>query len=299
MITADTAESPDPFAANPGFVHILPLFDPIGQRNRGPRPKDSLSARSSLWRLERPEWYNFTDMPGIAVIIPAKNEAANIAKVLADIQTHLPAADIIVIDDCSTDATAEVASAYPKVTVLRSPIPLGIGGAVQLGLKLGVSRGYGIFIRMDGDGQHRAECLGGLLKSGGPRTLVQGTRPHNSFMASSNWVRKAGSLYFYLLFRVCTNRNIPDPTSGLMCFDREIAEKFSRFYPTDFPEIESLVLLIRSGHAVVSAPVAMEPRQNGSSSIGLWHGGVYMLSVTIAFLSSFLRNNPYGASHVH
>lgn len=238
-------------------------------------------------------------LPRLAVIIPAKNEADNIGKVLADIRAHLPTADIIVVDDCSEDDTAETAAAFPGVTLLRSPISLGIGGAVQLGLKFAVGKGYEVFIRMDGDGQHRAESLAELVRNGGPRTLVQGARPHARFLESSNWIRKVGSLYFHLLFRICTFRNIPDPTSGLMCFGKDIAEKFSRFYPTDFPEIESLVLLIRSGHRIVSAPVAMEPRQGGSSSIGWWHGGIYMLSVTIAFLSSFLRNNPYGATHVH
>ena len=238
-------------------------------------------------------------MAGTAVIIPAKNEAANISKVLADIRTHLPEADVIVVDDCSEDETAETAAAFPRVTVLRSPISLGIGGAVQLGLKFAYHKGYNIFMRMDGDGQHRAESLASLVKNVGPGTLVQGSRSHAQFMATSNWVRKMGSLYFHLLFRTFTFQNIPDPTSGMMCFGRDIAGKFVHFYPTDFPEIESLVLLIRSGHRIVSATVTMEPRQSGSSSIGWWHGGVYMLSVTIAFVSSFLRDNPYGAAHVH
>lgn len=238
-------------------------------------------------------------MAQTAVIIPAKNEAANIGRVLSDIHFHLPNADIIVVDDCSDDDTAKTARSFSGVTVLSSPISLGIGGAVQLGLKLAVSKEYEIFIRMDGDGQHRAESLADLVKHRTRGTLVQGCRPHARFTASSNWVRKAGSLYFHLLFRTCTLKNIPDPTSGLMCFGREIAEKFSRFYPADFPEIESLVLLIRSGHRIVSTPVNMAPRQSGSSSIGLWHGGVYMMSVTIAFISCFLRSNPYGPAHVH
>lgn len=236
-------------------------------------------------------------MAKTAVIIPAKNESANIGRVIVDIRNYLPMADIVVIDDCSDDDTAEKASGFPGVMVLRSPINLGIGGAVQLGLKYAVNKGYQVFIRMDGDGQHRGEGIAELIKNQGPGILVQGSRPHSSFLASSNWVRKVGSLYFHILFRTCTFRNIPDPTSGLMCFGRDIAIKFSRFYPTDFPEIESLVLLIRSGHKIVSTPVSMEPRLSGSSSIGWWHGGIYMLSVTIAFISSFLRNNPYGATH--
>jgi glycosyltransferase involved in cell wall biosynthesis len=236
-------------------------------------------------------------LPKIAVIIPARNEADNISGVILDIHAHIPAADIIIVDDHSDDGTAQIAAALPGVTVLSAPISLGIGGAVQLGLKYAVSRGYDAFLRMDGDGQHRAESARGLLEACAPRTLVQGSRPHAQFAASSNWIRKLGSLYFHLLFRTCTARDVPDPTSGLMCFGRDIAEKFSRFYPTDFPEIESLVLLIRSGHRVVASPVVMEPRHSGASSINPIHACVYMVSVTLAFFSSFLRKNPYATAH--
>jgi glycosyltransferase involved in cell wall biosynthesis len=236
-------------------------------------------------------------LPRIAIIIPAKNEAGNITGVVHDIRSHLPSADIVVVDDHSDDGTGEAAAALSGVVVLRSPIPLGIGGAVQLGLMYAMSGSYDIFIRMDGDGQHRAECLPDLIRRGGPGTLVQGARPGAEFLASSNWVRRLGSVYFRALFRVFARHRIEDPTSGMMCFDRTIAGKFSRFYPTDFPEIESLVLLLRSGHAVVSAPVTMAARARGSSSIDSLHAAVYMLSVTLAFFSSFLRKNPYGAAH--
>jgi hypothetical protein len=128
---------------------------------------------------------------------------------------------------------------------------------------------------------------------------VQGARPHAEFAATSNWVRKFGSLYFHLLFRACAFRDVPDPTSGFMCFDRDIAEKFARFYPTDYPEIESLVLLIRAGHAIRSLPVAMKARVSGDSSIGLVKGAIYMLTVTLAFFSSYLRSNPYREVHAH
>lgn len=235
-------------------------------------------------------------MPRIAVIIPAKNEEANIRKVMRDIRAHIPEAAIVIVDDRSEDGTAETAIDEGGAFVLRSPITLGIGGAVQLGVRFALSQGCDLFLRMDGDGQHSARSARALLDRWTPATLVQGARPHARFLASSSWIRKFGSLYFHLLFRACAFRNVPDPTSGLMCFGKDIAIKFSRFYPTDFPEVESLVLLIRSGHRVVSAPVEMHPRLAGTSSIRLAHAAVYMLSVSIAFFSSFIRKNPYAAS---
>lgn len=246
-----------------------------------------------------PKWYNPEVMgTRIGVIIPARNEAANISKVVRDIRLHLPEAEIIVVDDHSDDGTADAAAALAGVSVLTSPISLGIGAAVQLGLKFALARGCDLFVRMDGDGQHRAEAAESLLRHAGPGVLVQGSRPHDQFVTSSTWVRKLGSLYFHFLFRACTARKVTDPTSGLMCFGRDIAEKFCRFYPSDYPEIESLVLLIRSGHRVISSPVTMEARQAGESSIGLIKGLLYMLAVTVAFFSSFIRKNPYGDLHV-
>jgi glycosyltransferase involved in cell wall biosynthesis len=232
-----------------------------------------------------------------AVIIPAKNEAGSIAGVIRDVRAHLPSAGIFVVDDRSDDGTGEIAEAFPDVNVLRSPISLGIGGAVQLGLRQALSQGFESFARMDGDGQHRAESLAALLSRCAPGTLVQGARTADGFLAASNRVRRFGSLYFRALFRLFARRPVADPTSGLMCFDRTIAAKFARFYPSDFPEIESLVLLLRSGHRVVSAPVSMAPRAHGSSSIDALHALVYMFSVTLAFFSSWLRANPYRASH--
>lgn len=241
-------------------------------------------------------WYNRT-MARLAVIIPARNEASNLPSVLADIARHIPDAHVIVVDDHSEDGTATVASALPGCTVVSAPISLGIGGAVQLGIKYALGQGYDLFLRMDGDGQHRAESGLVLLAAWKPGILVQGSRSHADFAASSNWLRKLGSLYFHFLFRAFASQDLPDPTSGMMCFGRDVAAKFAAFYPLDFPEIESLVLLLRSGHAVVSAPVAMRPRQAGESSIHLLHAAIYMLSVTIAFFSTWLRKNPYGAAH--
>jgi glycosyltransferase involved in cell wall biosynthesis len=244
----------------------------------------------------RPEPPNLTRT---AVIIPARNEAANIAGVVMDIHAHLPDADVIVVDDHSDDETRSVASALPGVVVVPAPICLGIGAAVQLGVRYALAGGYDIFIRMDGDGQHRADCLPGLVGSRSPGTLVQGARTDAQFLATSNWARRLGSLYFRSLFRVFTRGPVQDPTSGFMCFDRGIAAKFSRFYPSDFPEIESLVLLLRSGHRVVSVPVSMAPRKHGTSSIDSLHALVYMFSVTVAFFGSFLRKNPYRTPDAH
>ncbi|MDB5049485.1 MAG: glycosyl transferase family 2 [Fibrobacteres bacterium] len=266
-----------------GGFRLLPPFRPIWYNGR---EAGRVASRASGAPLGR-----------IAVIIPAKNEAENISGVLSGIRAHLPEADIIVVDDNSDDATAETVLLCESATLLHCPVSVGIGGAVQLGVRYALERGYPLFIRMDGDGQHPPQAARELVRNHLPGLLVQGSRDPHQFSTTSNSARKIGSLYFRSLFRLFTGSQVTDPTSGFMCFDREMAEMFARFYPMDFPEIESLVLLARSGHKIVPVTVSMTPRISGVSSIGWFRAGVYMFSVSIAFFSSFVRKNPYGAAH--
>jgi hypothetical protein len=146
---------------------------------------------------------------------------------------------------------------------------------------------------MDADAQHRPQDLRLLLEKIKPNILVQGSRSVLGFTESSTQFRRAGSLFFQILFRVLTRQRVTDPTSGMMGFDKDIAEKFGRFYPTDYPEIESLVLLIRSGSRICSEPVQMNPRKTGRSSLNPFSSLIYMFSVTLAFTACLLKHNPY------
>ena len=89
----------------------------------------------------------------IMVLIPAYNEEGAIRQVVKDVQGILPLAHIVVIDDCSTDKTVEVARAAGAI-VVSLPCNLGIGGAVQTGLKFARDHHYDYVLRLDGDGQH-------------------------------------------------------------------------------------------------------------------------------------------------
>src|SRR4030042_1174449 len=96
------------------------------------------------------------------VIIPAYNEEARITDVLQGIYQHLPSADILVVDDASTDRTREVLlKAGVKVT--SHPFNLGYGAALQTGYRYALNRTYQMLIQMDGDGQHDPSFLPDLL----------------------------------------------------------------------------------------------------------------------------------------
>jgi glycosyltransferase involved in cell wall biosynthesis len=103
-------------------------------------------------------------MPTVLVIIPAHNEADNLPHVLPAVREVAPAADILVVDDYSIDATGAVA-AQLGATVVRLPNNLGYGGAVQAGFRFGARFGYDYGITMDADGQHRPEDIPKLIES--------------------------------------------------------------------------------------------------------------------------------------
>src|SRR3954447_15904118 len=95
-------------------------------------------------------------------IIPAYNERGAISATVADVREHAPGFDVLVVDDGSTDQTAEIARAA-GAQVLALPFNLGIGGAVQAGYKYALERGYDVAVQVDGDGQHDARQIHLLL----------------------------------------------------------------------------------------------------------------------------------------
>ena len=92
----------------------------------------------------------------ILAIVPAYNEENSITAVIDDIKSHLPEADIVVINDASTDGTASAVRSKNGVRLIDLPINLGIGGAVQTGFRYALNGGYDIAVQIDGDGQHIA-----------------------------------------------------------------------------------------------------------------------------------------------
>ena len=101
-------------------------------------------------------------MPQHLAIVPAYNEEGAVGATVADLREHAPDFDVLVIDDGSTDATA-AAARRAGARVLRLPINLGIGGAVQTGYQFALEHGYDVAVQVDGDGQHDAREINKLL----------------------------------------------------------------------------------------------------------------------------------------
>lgn len=224
-------------------------------------------------------------------IVPAYNEAASLPGVVRELRAYYPEADIVVVNDGSTDATAAVARSLP-VHLLDLPYNLGIGGAVQTGLLFADRAGYDVAVQFDGDGQHRADQVGELLRAleASGADVVIGSR----FLAPSGYtpplLRRLGIALFRLVISHVVGQRITDSTSGFRAFRREAIAFLARDYPHDYPEPESVVTLCRQGFRLCEVPVAMRERQAGRSSITPLRSVYYMAKVLLAIAISASRS---------
>lgn len=218
--------------------------------------------------------------PRILLIIPCFNEQESIETLLREITSLGEGYSTVVVDDGSQDATYETAvQLSPTIRLLRN---LGIGGAVQTGIRYALANKFDFCVQIDGDGQHPPSEVSKLLSAykKSPCSIMIGSRYLLNDSFRSTLARRFGSKAIAwslnILFKRC---NITDPTSGMRLMDRAAIELFAKSYPHDFPEPISLAWALREGLAVGECGVQMRSRNNGQSSIGGWKPITYMLRV--------------------
>ena len=224
----------------------------------------------------------------VLAIVPAFNEERSLPAVVAGLRRSATSVDVCVVDDGSTDGTAEVARSL-GVTVLSIPVNLGIGGAVQAGYQWARDHGYDVAVQVDGDGQHDTSFLPALVEAvvSGHAGLVVGSRfvgPPASGAFRSTWTRRAGIRYLSWMLRLRCGARVTDPTSGFRAAGRPAIELFARSYPPDYPEPESIAVAARAGLTVAEVPVRMSARLHGESSISAWRSLYYLVKVSLALV---------------
>jgi hypothetical protein len=231
----------------------------------------------------------------VVAVIPALNEARSLPGVLGALRAAAPGVDACVVDDGSTDGTAAVAARL-GATVLRLPVNLGIGGAVQAGFLHAHARGYDVAVQLDGDGQHDPASLGALLAplAAGEADLVIGSRFLERGGFRSTPLRRAGIRYLSWFLRARCGVRVTDPTSGFRAAGRRAVELFSARYPSDYPEPEAVALAHRAGLRVVEVPARMVERAHGSSSITFLRSLYYLVKVSLALVLLPSRRDPAG-----
>ena len=226
-----------------------------------------------------------TNSVALSIVIPAKNEAAAIADVVASARSEYPEAEIIVVDDGSTDATADLAETA-GATVVRHPESLGNGAAVKSGAR--AAKGE-ILALMDGDGQHDPRQLGKLLaKLDEGYQMAVGARDFGSHASVGRWF--ANGLYNEIASRL-TGRRVPDLTSGFRAVRASMFRQFLYLLPNGFSYPTTITMaFLRSGYPVCFEPITAAER-SGKSHIRPIRDGIRFLVIIfkIATLYSPLK----------
>lgn len=208
----------------------------------------------------------------VLFVIPAYNEADNIEKVLKEIKKDAPFADVLVINDCSKDNTAEIVRKN-GVKCIDNVFNMRYAMAVQTGIKYAYQNDYDYVIQFDADGQHIAKeaikLYEEIQKNNsdiviGSRYLVDTGYPCPLF-------RRIGTKMFEILIKLFTGKKIADPLSGFQCLNKRVIERYSKMgnYP-EFPDANLVMEMLLLGYKIKEVPVKMRLRETGESM----HGGI-------------------------
>jgi glycosyltransferase involved in cell wall biosynthesis len=221
----------------------------------------------------------------VSIIIPVFNEAGRLLELLNNIRAlQLASSEIIVIDDGSTDGSADAAMAG-GANVIRHPYNIGNGAAIKSGIRAARGR---LLVLMDGDGQHRPEDIPKLIAESRNYHMVVGARAKGS---KRRFHRYAANLVYNLLASYVTRFKVKDLTSGFRLLSRLDALRFFDLLPNTFSYPTTLTLaFLRSGLTVKYVPIQTLYRA-GQSKISLVTDGVrFLLIITkIATLFSPFR----------
>ena len=228
-------------------------------------------------------------------IVPAYNEAATISSVIDNLRANAPDFDVVVVDDGSTDATAQLAERC-GARVLRLPFNVGIGGAVQAGFKYGLEQGYDYCVQCDGDGQHDPGEIARLqeaMEQDPTLDMVVGSRfLTTDFRYPAPVSRRTGIHIFASVCSLIVRQRISDPTSGFRLCNRRAIALFARDYPHDYPEVEAVLMLHWHRLKMREVPVRMHERGGGASSIaGSGKSAYYMVKVLLAIFIGLFREH--------
>lgn len=229
----------------------------------------------------------------LLAIVPCYNEAATVADVVRGVKAAHPDADVLVVDDGSTDETAENAAGV-GAAVLELPYNMGIGAAMQSGYLFALEGGYDVAVQVDGDGQHDPEELHKILAPvlAGEADMVVGSRFIGGEGFKSTPMRRLGIALFSGVLSLLTGDPVSDPTSGFRAAGKKAIRLFAGEYPEDYPEVESLFLAHLAGLRLREIPVVMKPRGGGRSSITPVRSVYYMVKVMMVLFIWLVRKKP-------
>ena len=220
------------------------------------------------------------------VLIPAYNAESTIEGVLHGVMSALRGCEIIVIDDGSTDRTAETVQRFEGVKLVSHSTNRGYGAALKTGIRVATGD---ILITLDADGQHDPAGIPDLLSALEGFDMASGAR--QQLIHSPMW-RMPGKWAIHLLANWLSSRRIPDLNCGLRAFRKDIVSKYAHLCPNGFSFSTTITLvLINRGYAVTFVPVNVQRRQGTArSTVSLATGfGTILLILRLMTLLNPMR----------
>ena len=212
-------------------------------------------------------------MAETVVFIPAWNEEANLPAVLDALHARLPDVDVLVVDDGSTDRTADVAREQ-GAEVLSLGVNLGLRIGIAEGYRWALEHGYRYCGRVDADGQHPPAELARLL------ALVQEDRcdvavgsrfvsgdGYEAYRYRPSAARRLGTGLLRRSVSIVLRRPFADATSGLYAVNDKALPLLASPYTSGAPEVEALIRVVNAGLRLMEVPVNMAPRVGGESKL--------------------------------
>lgn len=216
------------------------------------------------------------------IIIPAFNESENLEKVIKNLKNECSEADFVIINDGSTDNTAQLCHDN-NWRLIDLPVNLGLAGAFQTGMKFGYEKGYDAVMQFDGDGQHDAKCAREMINSMEKEhsDIIIGSRFVTEKKPSS--MRMLGSRLISFAIRTTTGCRLTDPTSGMRLYSKDMVRLFANNLNYG-PEPDTIAFLLRNGAKIKEQQVVMHEREAGQSYLTFTKSIRYMMNMFISIL---------------
>jgi hypothetical protein len=228
------------------------------------------------------------------VFLPAWNEEQNLPAVLDELAQELPGAELLVVDDGSTDRTAEVAKEH-GAEVVSFGVNRGLPAGIAAGYEYALEHGYDLCGRVDADGQHPVAELKRLLDRvrEGECDVAVGSRfasgdGFEPYRYKPSGARRLGTAFLRRAMKVALRRPFLDATSGMYAVNAKALPILAQPYKTEAPEVEALLRLSESGLRVDEVPVDMRQRASGESKLQGKKGLLVVLTI-VGTLVGFMR----------
>ena len=224
------------------------------------------------------------------VVMPAFNEEQSVKSVVLEVFEKVPGVTCLVVNDGSSDRTTSEAIAGGAL-VAELPFNLGVGGAMRVGFKYALARGFDNVVQIDADGQHDPAGVHSLLAKLDGVDLVIGARFAGEGDYRVKGPRRWAMVLLSLLISKTAQTKLTDTTSGFRLSGPRAVRLFAEHYPAEYlgDTIESLVIAARSHCVIAQVPVSMRVRAGGQPSHNPVKAAVYLARVGLALIFALLR----------